>query len=108
MRRANRSLWRARSSCYRPLRPRSSTFDKKSKPADDARRAQRAEDGRKAMAEYEAAAEAMRAKTERLRALRLARDAAEAAAPKLPAPVKRTAGKRDKSKPAKGASLSSW
>ena len=36
---------------------------------------QKAEDGKKAMAEYEAAAIAIRAKTERLRALRLARDA---------------------------------
>jgi hypothetical protein len=33
-------------------------------------------DGRKAMADYEAAAAAVRAKTERLRELRLARDAA--------------------------------
>jgi len=36
---------------------------------------QRAEDGRKAMAEYEAEQAALRAKTERLRALRLAREA---------------------------------
>ena len=36
---------------------------------------QRAEDGRKAMAEYEAEQAAIRAKTERLRALRLAREA---------------------------------
>jgi hypothetical protein len=39
-------------------------------------KAARQADGRKATAEYEAAAEAVRAKTERLRALRLARDAA--------------------------------
>jgi hypothetical protein len=38
---------------------------------------QRAEDGKKAMTEYEAEAIATRAKTERLKALRLARDAAE-------------------------------
>src|ERR1700722_18275182 len=36
---------------------------------------QRAEDGKKAMTEYEAEGAAMRAKTARLRALRLARDA---------------------------------
>ena len=41
---------------------------------------QRAEDGKKAMSEYEAEGIAIRAKTERLRALRLARDAAEAVA----------------------------
>lgn len=41
--------------------------------------AQRAADGKKAMAEYEAQAIAVRAKTERLRALRLAREAAEGA-----------------------------
>jgi len=56
---------------------------------------QRAEDGKKAMSEYEAEGIAVRAKTERLRALRLARDAAEAAA----APPKKTAGKK---KPAAG------
>lgn len=42
---------------------------------------QKAEDGKKAMSEYEAEAAAVRAKTERLRALRLARDAALAADP---------------------------
>lgn len=36
---------------------------------------QRAEDGRKAMAEYEAEQVAVRARTDRLRALRLAREA---------------------------------
>jgi hypothetical protein len=45
-------------------------------PEGQIAKAQRAADGKKAMAEYEAAAEAMRAKTEKLRALRLARDAA--------------------------------
>jgi hypothetical protein len=42
---------------------------------------QKAEDGKKAMSEYEAEAAAVCAKTERLRALRLARDAALEAAP---------------------------
>ena len=45
------------------------------------RKTQRAEDGKKAMSEYEANAAAVRAKTARLRALRLARDAQEQAAP---------------------------
>lgn len=43
------------------------------------KKAQREQDGKKAMAEYEAAGIAMRAKTEKLRALRLARDAELAA-----------------------------
>ena len=44
------------------------------------KKAQREQDGKKAMAEYEAEGIALRAKTAKLRALRLARDAAEAAA----------------------------
>jgi hypothetical protein len=48
----------------------------RNKPAGAIAKAERKAEGRKFMAEYEAAAEAMRAKTERLRALRLARDAA--------------------------------
>ncbi len=51
-------------------------------------RARQAEDGKKAMAEYEASAAATRAKTEKLKALRLAKEAAEAAAPKPPAKTK--------------------
>ena len=51
---------------------------------------QRAEDGKKAMAEYEAEAVALRAKTARLRALRLAREAEVAAAAPV-APVKKKA-----------------
>jgi len=54
-------------------------------------RARQAEDGKKAMAEYEASAAATRVKTEKLRALRLAKEAAEAAAPK-PVKVKAKAG----------------
>jgi hypothetical protein len=61
-------------------------------------RARQAEDGRKAMAEYEASAAATRAKTEKLRALRLAREAAEAAAPKPPAKAKAKAGAKSKTK----------
>jgi hypothetical protein len=50
---------------------------------------QRQQDGKKAMSEYEAERAAVRAKTERLRALRLARDAAQeaAAATALPEPA---------------------
>ena len=52
------------------------------------RKLQRAEDGKKAMAEYEASVTAVRAKTAKLRELRLARDAAELAA--KPAVVAKT------------------
>ena len=61
-------------------------------------RARQAEDGKKAMAEYEANAAATRAKTEKLRALRLARDAAEAAAPKPAAKTKTKAKAKTKAK----------
>lgn len=60
----------------------------------------RDQDAKKAMAEYDAEGAAIRAKTERLRALRLARDAA---APK-PEPVV----KKKPAKKAKAASLSDW
>jgi hypothetical protein len=59
---------------------------------------QRANDAKKATSDYESAAAALRTKTERLKALRLARDAA---APPPAAPKPRT---RKKSK----ASLSEW
>ena len=62
---------------------------------------QRAQDAQKATSEYEAAAAVFRAKTEQLRALRLARDAA--AAPSQPA-----AAKRKPSKKVKSGSLSDW
>lgn len=61
---------------------------------------QRAEDAKKAASDYEAAAEALRAKTERLKALRLARDAA---APPEPAAKKRKGKVKGKS-----GSLSDW
>jgi hypothetical protein len=55
---------------------------------------ERAREGAKAMQEYEAEARAVGARTERLRALRLAKEAAakveEAAKPVKPAPQKRT------------------
>lgn len=62
------------------------------------RKVQRAEDGKKAMSDYEAEVAATRAKTARLRALRLARDAATEAAEKT-SPAKGAASK--KKKPAK-------
>jgi hypothetical protein len=68
-------------------------------------RARQAEDGKKAMAEYEASAAATRAKTEKLRALRLAREASEAAAPK---PAAKTKAKSTKKKKAADGKLSDW
>lgn len=62
---------------------------------------QRANDAKKATFEYESTAAALRLKTERLKALRLARDAA--APPQAPAAPKRKA----KSKKSTG-SLSDW
>ena len=67
---------------------------------------QRAEDGKKAMSEYESELAAIRTKTARLRALRLARDAAELAV--VPAPVvvtKKTPAKRTKKA---SGTLSQW
>ncbi len=67
---------------------------------------QRANDAKKAMADYEAAAVAMRAKTARLRELRLARDAElAAAAPAAPAAKKTKAARKPKG--AKGT-LADW
>jgi len=63
-------------------------------------KAQRATDAKKAMSDYETAAKALRAKTERLKALRLARDAA---APQQPAAPKRKGKKSGKS-----GTLSDW
>jgi hypothetical protein len=72
-------------------------------------RARQAEDGKKAMAEYEASAAATRVKTEKLRALRLAKEAAELAAPKPPAKTKaKTAGKTAKKKKAPEGKLADW
>jgi hypothetical protein len=60
---------------------------------------QRANDAKNATSEYESAAAALRAKTERLKALRLARDAA---APPPPAAPKRKPRKKST------GSLSDW
>ena len=70
------------------------------------KKAQRDQDAQKAMSEYDAEGVAVRAKTERLRALRLARDAA---APKpAPAAKKTKTAKTAKKSKVKPASLSSW
>ena len=76
-------------------------------------RARQAEDGKKAMAEYEASAAATRAKTEKLKALRLAKEAADEAAPKPPAKTKAKAkpGAKSVAKKKKAApegKLSDW
>ena len=76
-------------------------------------RARQAEDGKKAMAEYEASAAATRAKTEKLKALRLAKEAADEAAPKPPAKTKAKAkaGAKSGTKKKKAApegKLSDW
>jgi hypothetical protein len=67
------------------------------------------DEARKAMSEYEANAAATRAKTERLKALRLAKEAQEAAA----APVKAPAAKKKSAKTGKAVKkdpgkLSDW
>ena len=61
------------------------------------RKEQQARDGVKATAEYAAAGDAMRAKTEKLRALRLAKEAADAkAAAEAPPPAPKAAVKGKK------------
>ena len=53
------------------------------------RKEERRRDGQEATAEYQTNGDAVREKTARLRALRLARDAAMKATPKLVAPTKK-------------------
>ena len=70
---------------------------KKNAANKEFKKARQAEDRKRAMTEYENSAIASRAKTARLRALRLARDAEEAAAAALappPAPKKKKAAKK--------------
>jgi hypothetical protein len=62
----------------------------------------RANDAKKAMSEYETAAVALRAKTERLKALRLARDAA------TPAPAAAAPKRKAKKKKESTGSLTDW
>ena len=78
---------------------------KNDKASAEARKMQQAEDGKKAMLDYEAQAAALRAKTEKLRALRLARDAA---APPPPAKTKTSTKKPAKAAKAKPRPLSDW
>ncbi len=74
---------------------------KKHEAATQFAKLQRAQDAKKALSDYEIAAAEVRAKTERLRALRLARDGA--APPGVPA-----AAQRKRQKKAKSAGLSEW
>jgi hypothetical protein len=69
---------------------------KKNAANNQFRKLRQAEEGKRAMTEYENAAVANRAKTARLRALRLARDAQEAAelAANPPPPKKKKASKK--------------
>ena len=86
---------------FEPFANRENTLANPAKTAEaDAqfKKSQREQDGKKAMAEYEAEGLAMRAKTAKLKALRLARDAEQAAAT-ASAPAKKPA-KKAKPKPA--------
>lgn len=74
---------------------------KKYEAAAQLAKLRREQDAKKSMSDYAIAAADVRAKTERLRALRLARDAA--APPAVPA-----AAQRKKQKKAKSAALSEW
>ena len=69
---------------------------KKDAAGAEFRKAQRAQDGKNAMLEYEAEAIAVRARTERLRAQRLARDAAlPPVTAKAPAAAKKKVNKKE-------------
>jgi len=70
-------------------------------------RARQAEEGRKAMAEYQANAAAVRLRTERLRALRLEREAAEQAATPTPATKKERRSKPGVRRPGRPQASSS-
>jgi predicted RNA binding protein YcfA (HicA-like mRNA interferase family) len=70
------------------------------------KKVQRAEDGRKAMSEYESDAAAVRAKTAQLRQLRLARDAKDAAA--QPAAASATKAKRTRKPKSASGTLANW
>jgi len=78
---------------------------KNDKASAEVRKLQQAEDGKKAMLDYEAAAAALRAKTERLKALRLARDAAAPPPAKSKTSATKKSGKTSK---AKSRPLSEW
>lgn len=78
--------------------------DKTNKTNSEQKKQRQAEDGRKATLDYEADAAAVRAKTDRLRALRMARDAAAPPPPaKGAAKKKAVKGGKSKARP-----LSEW
>jgi len=74
---------------------------------DALRKLQRAEDAKKAMAEYQASAKAVDANTLRLRALRMEREASEAETVKATAPAPKRKAAAKKTKVATGK-LSDW
>jgi hypothetical protein len=78
---------------------------KKSGSAHSAAKAQQAEDAKQAARDYEAEMAAVRAKTERLRAMRMARDAASPPPPPKAAPKKKSAAKSEKRS---NSTLSQW
>jgi hypothetical protein len=80
------------------------------KPNDALRKLNQAEDAKKAMAEYHARAAEVDANTARLRALRLAKEAAEAAAAPVKVAKKKPAGKAKAGKAEKRpvGTLSKW
>ena len=75
------------------------------KPNDPLAKLQKAEDAKKATAEYNAAAAAVDANMARLRALRLQKEAAEAGATPTPKPAKKKPAKKAK---AAAGKLSDW
>jgi len=75
------------------------------KASAELRKLQQAEDGKKAMLDYEAEAAALRVRTEKLRAQRLAREASAPPAPAKKVPAKKKAAKGAKAKP---RPLSDW
>lgn len=80
--------------------------------ASHSMKARQAEEGKKAMAEYEANAAAVRAKTEKLRALRLAREAADGTQGAAAGKAKKTASagkaKSGKKKQSPKGTLADW
>jgi hypothetical protein len=72
------------------------------------KKTQQAIEGKQAMAQYEADAVATRKKTERLKALRLARDAEEAAAAPAVKPKKKRVAKKAKPVRTRPDTLSEW
>jgi hypothetical protein len=81
---------------------------KHDKAAAEARKSQQAADGKKAMLDYEAEAAALRARTEKLRAMRLAREAAAPPPPPKKAAKKTASKKSAKASKEKSRPLSDW